>query len=108
MANGPDLSKMTMDDLKALARDVEKAIANAEREQIRKARAAAEAATGKFGLTLDDVVNGTRKPKGKAAASEPRFRNPDNPSQTWTGRGRQPGWFKTAMEKGKAPEDMVI
>ena len=46
----------------------------------------------------------TRK-KAKAAA---KFANPDNASETWSGRGRQPAWYKTAVSDGKSPESMEI
>src|ERR1700675_1072658 len=31
----------------------------------------------------------------------PKFRNPDNPSETWSGRGRQPRWLTAQIESGK-------
>ena len=40
--------------------------------------------------------------KRKAGARKPvapKYRNPDNPEQTWTGRGRQPTWVKEALKK---------
>src|SRR4051794_12275797 len=32
--------------------------------------------------------------RGKVA---PKYRNPDNPAETWTGRGRQPRWVQAAL-----------
>lgn len=29
----------------------------------------------------------------------PKYRNPDNPAETWTGRGRQPKWVQEALER---------
>ena len=40
--------------------------------------------------------------------SMPRFRNPNNPDQTWTGRGTRPQWFKDALNSGVIPESMAI
>ncbi|MBT8410687.1 MAG: H-NS histone family protein, partial [Octadecabacter sp.] len=34
--------------------------------------------------------------------------NPADPSQQWTGKGRQPNWYKAAIEAGKSPESMAI
>jgi DNA-binding protein H-NS len=31
----------------------------------------------------------------------PRYRNPADASQQWTGRGRQPQWVKDWLEAGK-------
>ena len=38
----------------------------------------------------------------------PRFRNPDDPSQTWSGRGRQPRWLTAQLRSGKRIEDFRI
>jgi DNA-binding protein H-NS len=38
----------------------------------------------------------------------PKYRNPAKPSETWTGRGRQPRWMAAEVAKGKKPEDFLI
>jgi DNA-binding protein H-NS len=35
----------------------------------------------------------------------PKFRNPDEPSQTWTGRGKQPRWLRAQLRSGRRIED---
>ncbi|MDX8355882.1 H-NS histone family protein, partial [Cognatiyoonia sp. IB215182] len=36
------------------------------------------------------------------------YANPDDKTQTWTGKGRKPEWFKAAMASGKTPEQCEI
>jgi DNA-binding protein H-NS len=31
----------------------------------------------------------------------PKFRNPDNPAETWAGRGRQPRWVAEQLRLGR-------
>src|ERR1700730_2646733 len=38
----------------------------------------------------------------------PKYRNPDNPSETWAGRGLKPRWLSTALKAGKNREDFAI
>jgi DNA-binding protein H-NS len=38
----------------------------------------------------------------------PKFRNPDNPSETWAGRGLKPRWLVAALKSGKKLEDFLI
>ena len=38
----------------------------------------------------------------------PKYRNPANPTDTWTGRGKQPRWLADLVKKGKKPEDFLI
>lgn len=39
---------------------------------------------------------------------EAKYENPDNPSQTWSGKGREPDWFKKLIEDGKSLEELEI
>ena len=38
----------------------------------------------------------------------PKYRNPDDPSVTWSGRGRQPKWVQVAIAGGQTLEDLAI
>jgi DNA-binding protein H-NS len=38
----------------------------------------------------------------------PKYRNPDDPSQTWAGRGLRPRWLVAAMKSGKKLDDLLI
>lgn len=38
----------------------------------------------------------------------PRYRHPDDVSQTWTGRGKKPRWVVEALEQGKTLDDLSI
>ena len=42
---------------------------------------------------------------GKVA---PKYRNPANTKETWTGRGKQPRWLAAETVKGKKLEDFLI
>ncbi|MDH7547942.1 H-NS histone family protein [Stenotrophomonas geniculata] len=50
-----------------------------------------------------------RKP-AKSAGSKvaPKYRNPTNPSETWSGRGRQPRWLAALVQKGREPSEFLI
>jgi DNA-binding protein H-NS len=34
--------------------------------------------------------------------------NPDNPGETWSGRGRKPKWLVAKLDKGKKITDFAI
>jgi DNA-binding protein H-NS len=46
-----------------------------------------------------------KKPRGKVA---PKYKNPANGLETWTGRGRQPRWVADALAGGKSLDDLLI
>jgi DNA-binding protein H-NS len=43
--------------------------------------------------------------RGKVA---PKYRNPENPSETWAGRGLKPRWLAAALKGGKKLDDFKI
>lgn len=47
----------------------------------------------------------TRKPLGKVA---PKYRNPSNAAETWSGRGKQPRWLAAYTGSGRAVEEFLI
>ena len=101
-----DLSKLDLDELKQLQKDVEKAVKNFEARRKQEALAAAEATAREMGFSLSELMSDA--PKGKGAANPPKYRHPENPEVTWTGRGRQPAWIKEGLESGKSLDDFLI
>jgi DNA-binding protein H-NS len=60
----------------------------------------------RMGLPLKDLIgSGARVKTGSVAV---KYRNPENPSEQWTGRGRQPTWIKQAVESGKSLDDLKV
>lgn len=104
-----NLSELNEKQLEKLRSDIDKELGARSRQKLADARKAAEEAARKHGFSLQELVGGKARSKssGKAAAA-PRYRNPADESQTWTGRGRQPAWFKDAIAAGKSPDDMAI
>ena len=38
----------------------------------------------------------------------PKYRNPEKPSETWSGRGRQPHWVGAQLSAGKKFGDLLV
>jgi DNA-binding protein H-NS len=38
----------------------------------------------------------------------PKYRNPEDPSETWSGRGKQPRWLTAALKTGHKIEEFLI
>jgi DNA-binding protein H-NS len=38
----------------------------------------------------------------------PKYRNPEDPAETWAGRGLKPRWLQAAIKSGKKVEDFLI
>ena len=101
-----DLNALSLADLKQLQKDVAKAIGSFEDRKKAEARAAVEAKAKEFGFSLTDLAGsaGGRK-RGPSAA---KYRHPENPDVTWTGRGRKPKWVAEHIAAGKDIADLEI
>lgn len=99
------LDAMSRDELLSLQKDVDAALKDYDKRKKKEALAAAQRVALEYGYSLDEVMGGKSGAKSK---SPPKYANPADPTQTWTGRGRQPGWIKSALKKGKKLEDMAI
>jgi DNA-binding protein H-NS len=101
-----DLEKLSLDELKKLHKDVGNEIKNYKDREKRKALAEVEAFARERGLNPADlselVKRRTRKP------AKPKYANPVDPMQTWSGRGRRPRWLEDALSKGRSLDDMAI
>ena len=106
MAKKIDLSKHSFAELTALQTDVEKALADYQSRARTDAMKEMQAVAKKHGLSIDDVIG--RKGKKAKPKAPPKYRNPANADETWSGRGRQPAWYKAAIKKGKTPESLAI
>jgi DNA-binding protein H-NS len=45
---------------------------------------------------------------GRMGSVAPKYRNPENPTETWAGRGLKPRWLSAAIKSGKKLEDFLI
>lgn len=111
-----DLKTMTRKELEKLAGDVEKALEKLRKQDLKKVRKEMEKIASAHGVKVEEVFGAklASKTAGKSAkkpakAKAPaKYANPADKSQTWTGKGRQPNWFKAATQAGAAPESMAI
>ncbi|MGE8258363.1 MAG: H-NS family nucleoid-associated regulatory protein [Stenotrophomonas sp.] len=112
------------------AKELKALIAQAEKQQAkvmtRPKAAAMRAKINQYvkdhGYTIEELYGDlsspasarTKKPAGRKPGKSagrkvaPKYRNPANPNETWSGRGRQPRWLAALVEKGKSASDFLI
>ena len=105
----PKIDKLSYNELVELKDTIEATIAQrrADEQAALKEKIAEMAAEA--GFDLGDVLPAKRGGKGKKGGTvAPKYRNPKDTSQTWTGRGRQPKWLVAELEKGRKLESFLI
>lgn len=112
-----DLNSLTLRELSSLiskARQRQKSLK--ERLPPEKVRRQLTALAGKAGYTIEElfgtevanagVSKKSRRRKGPKV--QPKYRDPESPWNTWTGRGKMPLWLASKIRFGQNPVDFLI
>jgi DNA-binding protein H-NS len=99
-----NLKSMSLDKLSKLREQVD-AILSAKVAEERRAIEERLGRLGRLGVNGARAKGNGRGPRGAVA---PKYRNPENPAETWAGRGLKPRWLAAALKSGKKLEDFSI
>ncbi len=116
MASASDMIKeMSLEELVALQKEVSQLITQKQADQKHKLAEQFKELAEKSGLELGGITwteeEGEKAPKKserKKKKYHPKYRNPENPEQTWTGLGMKPRWVRALLEQGKTMDDLLI
>lgn len=53
------------------------------------------------GISVTELLSGKQSKASKGQQVPVKYRHPDDPTQQWSGRGRQPRWVKAWISSGK-------
>jgi DNA-binding protein H-NS len=102
-----NLAGFSSQELRQLARNVEQELRRRQVEDRRTALRGIKELAASHGFTLEEILGTAARKRGRAAApAEAKYRNPDNPDQTWAGRGRKPAWLGELLAQGKTLEEL--
>ena len=93
------INTLSNDDFEALLTYIDKQKKKRARNILTEAQRQARRFSKNVGLSL-----GNQRP-GKL---QPKYANPGNPEQTWSGMGRKPEWFRRYIDNGGSERDMLI
>lgn len=103
-----NLDKMSLKELLDLEARLEKAISNARDRERSEVKQKIESIVQNAGFSVSDLFGGGRAPAAKGRQVAAKYVNPDNRSETWTGRGRKPRWLTAKLDKGAKLEDFAV
>ena len=112
-----DLKNMTDGQLQELLSAVKKAISERVEHRVADLQNLAREAGFDVQLHRSQVSQATgqsrtRQPVGMRPGGQSivaaKYRNPDNPSETWSGRGHQPRWLQAQLAAGRTLADVTI
>lgn len=105
-----NLAEMSVEELlqlqEQIGREIKLRRARDKKEVLAKIRALAAAG----GYSLEELVAGSAAGEvaKKTRTVAPKYRHLQDPSLTWTGRGKQPRWVADYLAAGKKLSDLLI
>jgi DNA-binding protein H-NS len=108
------LDELTTDELEALIIEAKAWIAKKQEEEVKSVYLQMVQLASGLGLSIDDVILRARRAGASVQAKKPkkavapRYRNPNNPEETWTGRGISPRWVSALQAQGISLEKLLI
>ncbi|HJU29922.1 MAG TPA: H-NS histone family protein [Hyphomicrobiaceae bacterium] len=104
MAKSTSLDKMSFAELTAMQAEISRLKAEKQNTERNALRQKLTDIARQHGFDIHELFGRGRK--GTVAV---KYRDPKNPANTWTGRGRMPRWMVAATRGGKArKEDFLI
>ena len=98
-----DLAQLPLDELWRLHEQIIHLLDRKLQQEASKLQRRLDELGRKFGGAPDDIPQRRPYPKVK-----PKFRNPKDPSETWSGRGKQPRWISELLVSGRNLEKFRI
>lgn len=102
-----DISKLSAKELEQLRVSIDGTIEARRNEERKKVVEQIRGILTEHGMSWDDLPR-TRGGAGKGAKVSPKFRDPKNPENTWSGRGRKPKWVEAHLASGGSMESLAI
>lgn len=106
-----DISSLNSRELLELAEKAKAEAATLRENEKRAARDRVNEFAVSLGFSIAELFGAESKPATKVKAprskAAPKYRNPIT-GETWTGKGRQPVWFKLRIAAGKTAESLLI
>ena len=103
-----NLEKFSHKELIELQKDVATAITQRRGDEMAELRRKMAEMAGASGFDINELLGSGKRGGGKRGPAAVKYRNPKDPSQTWTGRGRKPTWIVEALKKGAKIESFAV
>lgn len=103
--------ELTISQLAELKQGIEKEQQRRKTDAAREIRERVSQLAKELDVSTDELMQKivSKSVTGRSRAKiPPKYRDPDNPSNEWTGRGQKPVWLREKLEQGRSLEDFLI
>ncbi len=107
-----DLSNLSNEEMKELQKQLEHEQEERDVKRFEEVAKQFKEGAASVGMTPEEVVmrmqRGGKKSLIRKAMKSVQYRNPENPLETWLGRGKRPNWLNEKLDNGASLEDFKV
>jgi DNA-binding protein H-NS len=102
-----DFNNLSETEIQALIENAEKALKEKQSSKRKEVIGKIKELAASIGVSVE-IIEGDKKTDRKIGKVAAKYRNPADPSQTWTGRGLAPKWMQDLMAAGRDRSEFEI
>ncbi|HHZ68908.1 MAG TPA: H-NS histone family protein [Methylococcaceae bacterium] len=102
-----DYNNLSEDELESVIAQAQQTLIEKKNNRRKEVIAEIKALAASINLTVD-IIDDTKKHPSKNAKIAAKYRNPQDSSQTWSGRGLTPKWMQALLTSGYNKNDLEI
>ena len=104
-----NLLTKTPEELKSLIAEAQAQLDTLQRNKHKEIIAQIKTLAESIGVTVEIIHEDGKKASKKVKSAAPaKYRNPDDPSKTWSGNGMPPKWLKALTDAGRDKSEFLI
>lgn len=103
-------SGLSFDELINKKRNLDMEIAERQDTEVETLKAKVLAVTDALGITVAELfgIKADAEPRRRKPAPKVRYRDPEHPENTWTGKGKPPKWLQEKLQQGMGKDHFLV
>jgi DNA-binding protein H-NS len=102
-----NLQDKSQEDLQKIIAEAQAALVARTNSKRKEVIAQIKGLAASIGVSIEIHETGKKADK-RASSVSAKYRNPENHSEVWTGRGLAPKWMKALMDSGRNKDEFLI
>jgi DNA-binding protein H-NS len=107
MTNRQELEGLSENELQDIIENAEKALKAKQESKRKEVLAQIKELATSIGVIIE-IHESDKRSVRKGIKVAPKYQNPHNPAQKWTGRGVAPKWFQALLDSGMDKTQLEI
>ncbi|MBS3964193.1 MAG: H-NS histone family protein [Methylomonas sp.] len=103
-----DFTNLSENEIQSLIESAERALKEKQTGKRKEVIAQIKELAASIGVTIEIIDTDKKTVERRQGKVSAKYRNPNDPSQIWTGRGLAPRWMRDLLAAGKTKADFEI